>query len=272
MDEDGGYSILPGMVSGVFMDRKQESDNKVYYYQVVHNGKVVGEAIPGNDLSYAFRCPVVVDGDKDSESQIKAMVLQAKDMGDYMVYTIMFRVGGGMTAYREGIDSSRVRYRPNEVQELQSETVASSEEKVTVSAKVDGQESSPASNASCAPVTQSAKDLLSELRSTKSDPLSSNQITSPEDKVEKQSQATIRPSQSAKSMEISGSKRSATVLKPVSDAETLARQPEKKCKTSAKTEQYRSVDITLPLWLQRDKDSKIKLYGKGLTLHCLIQL
>ena len=258
---------------------------KLYHRVVGANGKVIGDGfILESDLSYAFQCPVVVT--LESGEKLEGVVLQAKIVGDSMVYTVMHGVSGGFTSYKEGIGAEKVRYNIQSV--IDNERKSEVEEKVAVVER-DQVDNDPEENANDEPPVAevtcgSVRSMESGNDKTKSAPGSVSQSVA--SVTEKKS---VQSSSIEQGQVLEGATRGYNNLEPSPEtnrnndaerspklehqylrADSMEKVPAKKAKLSLEDEKYPSFDITLPLWLQKDKESRDKLYGEQFLFHTLL--
>jgi hypothetical protein len=282
IEENGGYSIVQGVISEVSMDLKR---GMTIGYTVTHKGKIVGESLPEKDLAYAFQCPVVVRAENSGE-WIDAMVLQAKIVDGRVVYTVMHEAGGGFTAYKEGIWGEKVKYRSN-VDSKASQT-EKMEEKVAVVAnvarvpdQVDENQEPPLSEVTCPSVGRSV--FSGRSKDTSASAAGSRKANN--DRSTEQA-AKAAPPTPAKSLQsgcesgeiLEGATRGYNNLKPSPNAsmespglrrlDSMASPDElefaaKRAKLLNETgEKHPTFEIELPIWLQQNKDMRDKLYGE----------
>ena len=261
----------------------------IYYRVVGTNGKVIGDGhVLEKDLSYAFQCPVVVTSET-GDDKLEGVVLQAKVVEGSMVYTVMHGVDGGFTSYKEGIKAERVRYRmengdgedgkvetdqkvpvargdpvgndagDNAIDEPPSAEVTTCGSVRSVDGGNDRDKSNPGS------VSQSVASMA-EQRSVQSDGEEPGQVlegatrgyNNLEPTPETKSHTNARPSPSIESM-TSPSMEEGSTKRP-------------KLSLGDASEKDRSFEINLPMWLQKDKESRDKLYGELLPCYSINSL
>ena len=235
-----GYSVRQGVVKQASMELGAVGQ---ICYKVVHKEKVIGDALPEKKLGYAFQCPVTVTaGEGDAEgSSYEATVLQAKLIDQGIIYSVMHNPGGGRIAYRDMIPSERVRYRPEKQQIVDNAPNIAAQERqpplseVTIGGNTLGSETHHSE-------TSENNDNMTESAGktpAKSTPRDNEDAS--EGASRGNQNLTLTPATTFASMDSTDADRSA-----------------KRAKLS--DDKYQSLEITIPLWLQKDKDSRDRLY------------
>jgi hypothetical protein len=245
-------------------------------YRVVHNDNVIGDLLPESELVYAFQCPVTVapsNNDQDDNEYVDAVVLQAKKSENgLVVYTVMYGVDGRYSAYKEGIEASRIKYRHCAT----NQDVPSSGKKEPkndegeISAEANGESNKPpVSEVTCEPVAEESLDDGSRMTSLEQGSKDAGTASkSAETKISNIEQShvaegatnkysSLELSHAANSMASSGLRRLDSMGSPSADAGLPNKRPNLSDNTKPS---HPSFEITLPIWLQKDRESRLFLY------------
>lgn len=246
-----GYSVRQGVVERASMELGAVGQ---ICYRVVHKEKVIGDALPEKNLGYAFQCPVTVaagEGDADGPS-FEATVLQAKFMDQGIIYTVMHNPGGGRMAYKDKIPSERVKYRPDKKLIVDSAPNVAAQERqpplseVTIGGSVARSVSSCNQNtlesATHHSETSENNDISEAAGKTPAKSMPRDDDVALEGATRGDHNLTLTPATTFASMD-----------------STDAGRPAKRAKL---LENHPSLEIPIPAWLQKDKDSRDRLYGK----------
>jgi hypothetical protein len=232
---------------------------------------VIGDLLPENELVYAFQCPVTVapsNNDQDDNEYVDAVVLQAKKSENgQVVYTVMYGVDGRYSAYKEGIEASRIKYRHCATNQDKKEPKNDEGE---ISTEANGESNKPpVSEVTCEPVAEESLDDGSRMTSLEQGSKDAGTASkSAETKISNIEQShvaegatnkysSLELSHAANSMASSGLRRLDSMGSPSADAGLPNKRPNLSDNTKPS---HPSFEITLPIWLQKDRESRLFLY------------
>lgn len=264
--EEGGFTIIKGTVDEVYFHPTRKM-----LYRVVHKDESIGDLLPENELVYASQCPVTValptDGGQDDKS-VDAVVLQAKksETGE-VVYTVMYSVDGSYSAYREGIEAGRIKYRHCAATSEGAQSTSYQDQKVAVAQNDEGQIAAstneehskpPVTEVTCEPFADESLDNRSRMTSPEQG--SKHAVAEQSHEGATKGCNNLGTTPAASSVESSRLRRFESMESPSGEASFL----NKRAKLNT------SFEITLPLWLQKDRESWLLLYCE-LLFHLFIQ-
>lgn len=253
------YTIQQGSVSRVSLDLQSHE----LLFEVKNNDKVIADKLTQKELAYAFQCPVTVHPVQGEAGEpFQGVVLQARNVGETMIYTIMYSIGDGYNAYKENIKGERVKYR--QVAVRPQENVAGAAREEPAQAPVEQQP--PVAEVTVASAAQSCDNHSQVTHESKTAPTAAGSVAGANQQQVLQGAThgynNLEPSPAATSMERPDMKRIESMAHP--DAED-GQSAAKRARTESNASSWHknpNIKITLPMWLQKDKDMRDRLYGK----------
>eukprot|EP00573_Skeletonema_grethae_P012709 CAMPEP_0201710630 /NCGR_PEP_ID=MMETSP0578-20130828/58724_1 /ASSEMBLY_ACC=CAM_ASM_000663 /TAXON_ID=267565 /ORGANISM="Skeletonema grethea, Strain CCMP 1804" /LENGTH=466 /DNA_ID=CAMNT_0048199661 /DNA_START=1411 /DNA_END=2811 /DNA_ORIENTATION=- len=233
------------------------------HYEVTYcddDGKVaVTEEVKEANLGFGAFCPVTILPENKSDSQetstvddpLEGEIVMCSSLGSKFVYTAMISMNGSQFRYETAIDASRVKYRKVEVDKTESnEETAGNNTNAISNCKKGKIDKKDATNPQQSPTATTARIVPSSI--TCSDSVSKRSSIDSKDGAGDSSRKRARYPTDAKH-ESDGGHYTPTAANS-QDSNNL------KITSHPKFPNVSKLEITLPQWLQKDRQSQRRLF------------
>lgn len=238
------------------------------YYEVTYtddDGDVaITEQVKEANLGFGAFCPVTIlpdnnksDSDNDNDP-LEGEIVMCSHLGSKVVYTAMISMNGSQIRYESAIDASRVKYRKVEVQSTESneETAGNNTNAISASTQqaTESKEGKLDNKNATTPQQTAPTERIVPSSITCSDSVSKRSSTDSKDGAGDSSRKRARYPTETKH-ESDGGHYSSTTTPNSQDSSNLKSTSHPKVPNVPNR-----LEITPPLWLQKDRQSQKRLF------------